>query len=215
MFDSYVFDAYGTLFDVHSVTEKLEEKYPDKGDAISQEWRRRQVHYFMIRQLIDGYVPFDQITQNALKDALQINHANYHSEDIEKLMDAYLHLQPYEEVDNVKDHLPNNSLTIFSNGTPSMLHPLLENNQLEHTFRVLSADEPKVYKPAPAAYAYAQKQLKIADPENILFLSSNPWDITGAKSYGFTTAWVNRQQIQWPSLDVEPDHIFDNLNDLK
>ncbi|WP_028783730.1 haloacid dehalogenase type II [Thalassobacillus devorans] len=215
MFDAYVFDAYGTLFDVHSVTEKLEEKYPDKGKTISQEWRRRQVHYFMIRQLIDGYLPFDQITRNALIDGLKFNRVDFKPNDLEELMDAYLHLQPYEEVGSVKNHLPDNSLTIFSNGTPSMLYPLLENNQLKDTFQILSADEPKVYKPVAQAYAYAQKQLQIAASKDVLFLSSNPWDIAGAKNYGFTTAWVNRQQSEWPSLDIKPDHIFDNLNDLK
>ncbi|GGC82758.1 haloacid dehalogenase [Thalassobacillus devorans] len=214
MFKAYLFDAYGTLFDVHSVTEKLEEVYPEKGHDVSQEWRKRQVHYFMIRQLIDSYQPFDQITRHSLIDALEFNQAEYDTGRLEELMEAYRHLKPFEEVKRLTTNLPDHRLTIFSNGTNDMLLPLLKNNQLDQTFSILSADEPKIYKPDPKAYAFAHRQLEIADPKEILFLSSNPWDIAGAKNYGFSTAWVNRSQQKWPSLGIQPDFIYQDLNEL-
>ncbi len=212
---AFVFDAYGTLFDVHTVMDKLNEVFPDKGEAISQEWRRRQVHYFMIRQLIEGYKPFDDITRWALIDALKINNVNYSYDQIEALMEAYKHLTPYDEVKNVLDELNNHQkeLVIFSNGTMDMLEPLLSNNEMEETIGLLSADQISVYKPDPRAYQFASDQLGLA-PKDILFMSSNPWDIAGANSFGFQTAWINRGGTHWPELGLEPDHEFDQLKGL-
>ncbi|MFD1020351.1 haloacid dehalogenase type II [Thalassobacillus hwangdonensis] len=211
---AYVFDAYGTLFDVHSVMQKIEEKFPQKSDTISKEWRTRQVKYFMIRQLIDGYLPFDQLTKGALIDALEASEVAYEDKDIEDLMEAYQHLQPYEEVATVTDQLQDKALTIFSNGTEGMLQPLLKNNQLENKFSLLSADDAKVYKPRPEAYQYAQNKLEIENKSDILFMSSNPWDIAGAASYGFQTAWINRQGVKWPELGIKPTYTFKDLHGI-
>ncbi|MBM7551402.1 haloacid dehalogenase type II [Thalassobacillus pellis] len=213
-YQAYVFDAYGTLFDVHSVMEKLQKKFPEKSGKISEEWRVRQVRYFMIRQLINGYQPFDKITRWSLQDALNINHADYTEDDVSELMEAYENLKPFREVNSMIHSLEGNSLNIFSNGTKGMLEPLLNNNSLEKAFTMFSADEPKIYKPAPEAYAYAHNKLEIRDKESILFLSSNPWDIAGAKNYGFTTAWVNRGENKWPELGLRPDYECKNLNEI-
>lgn len=210
---AFVFDAYGTLFDVHSVKERIDEKFPNKGEGISQEWRSRQLHYFFIRQLIDGYEPFDKITRWALLDALHINEAKYSEQDIEDLMESYHYLQPFNEVSNVLTKIDSNQLVVFSNGTMNMLEPLLKNNELDQLLGILSADHIQVYKPDPRAYQFAQDQLGLKK-EEILFMSSNPWDITGAKSYGFHTAWINRGDKNWPTIGVEPDKIYNNLSGI-
>ncbi|WP_173915634.1 haloacid dehalogenase type II [Halobacillus sp. Marseille-Q1614] len=212
-YKAYLFDAYGTLFDVHSVKERLEDHYPDKAGQISQDWRQKQVHYFMIRQLVDDYVPFDQITLWSLQDALAENEVSASSSVIEELMEQYKKLTPYEEVLKMKAVNEDKELMIFSNGTLSMLEPLLENNYLTSSFSIMSADEPKVYKPQAEAYEYAKKQVN-ADKEEILFFSSNPWDIAGAASYGFHTAWVNRSKTEWPRIGIAPSYIIENLTKL-
>lgn len=212
---AYVFDAYGTLFDVHTVIDKLNDFFPDKGEAISHEWRNRQVHYFFIRQMIEGYRPFDDITRWALVDALKMNQVNYSYDQVEALMEAYTHLKPYDEVGYVLRNLNNfqKELVIFSNGTMEMLKPLLENNALENTIGLLSADQIQVYKPDPRAYQFAADQIGL-EAEDILFMSSNPWDITGAKSFGFRTAWINRGKNIWPEIGLEPDNEFENLEGI-
>ncbi|MFG6148021.1 haloacid dehalogenase type II [Halobacillus sp. B23F22_1] len=212
-YKAFVFDAYGTLFDVHSVAQAIQKHFPNKGSQISEVWRSSQVHYFMVRQLIGGYVPFDELTRWALYDALSKNDVEPHEETISTLMKQYEHLSPFEEVRDLQKHYPHHNLTIFSNGTKSMLEPLLENNQLSHFFSLLSADEPKVYKPHREAYAYAQKQLNVGK-EEILFFSSNPWDIAGATQFGFHTAWVNRQNQKWPELGIKPSYIIKDLNEI-
>jgi len=211
---AFVFDAYGTLFDVHTVMDKLNDFFPDKGEAISQEWRNRQVHYFFIRQVIEGYRPFDDITRWALVDALKINQVHYSYDQVEALMEAYARLNPYDEVDQVLRDLNNQKeLVIFSNGTMEMLEPLLENNALENTIGLLSADQIQVYKPDPRAYQFSADQIGY-EAEEILFMSSNPWDITGAKSFGFQTAWINRGKSIWPEIGFEPDYEFESLEGI-
>ncbi|MCP3028134.1 haloacid dehalogenase type II [Halobacillus sp. A5] len=212
-YEAFVFDAYGTLFDVHSVGRAIHDFFPDKGKQISQEWRSSQIHYFMVRQLADSYIPFDIITRWALKDALLKSDVKFGDDIISALMAQYEKLIPYEEVHSLKEKYPDLPFTIFSNGTKSMLEPLLQNNKLSDSFSLLSADDPKVYKPHPHAYQYAAEQAG-ADKEEVLFFSSNPWDVAGASLYGFHTAWVNRHNLPWPRLGVEPDYTINNLNSI-
>ncbi|KGP72204.1 haloacid dehalogenase type II [Pontibacillus yanchengensis] len=210
---AFVFDAYGTLFDVHSVQIRLEEMFPNKSEAISQEWRSRQVHYFFIRQLIDGYKPFDQITKWALQDALIVNQVEYSEEDIQEMLEVYKQLQPFPEVKQVLEELKDKQLVIFSNGTMDMLEPLLNYNELDQTLGLLSADQIHIYKPSPHAYQFAIDQLGLQKDE-VLFMSSNPWDITGASSFGLHTAWIRRGQAKWPTIDEEPDQIYSDLKGI-
>ncbi|MFD2922599.1 haloacid dehalogenase type II [Halobacillus naozhouensis] len=212
-YQAYVFDAYGTLFDVHSVKDAIHRCYPEKGPDISEDWRNRQIHYCMIRQLIQGYQPFDLVTKWALLDALTTNDAGFNDETVDQLMNQYQHLKPYHEVSQLAVNNPDKELTIFSNGTRSMLQPLLENNQLTNSFSLLSADDPKVYKPHPDAYQFAQEKLD-QEKDDILFFSSNPWDIAGATQYGFHTAWVNRNKMKWPELGLQPTHTLKDLSHI-
>ncbi len=211
---AFVFDVYGTLFDVAAIKKECEDLYPGYGEKISQSWRSKQVEYFMLRQLMGNYETLHTITQQALKYVLKENDLQSSEENEQILMDAYLHLPLYEEVEGVLAQLKDKNLTVFSNGSHDMLDPLIENAGLTNVFEhILSIDEVKEFKPAPASYQYALDKLGLASSE-VLFMSSNGWDISGAKNFGFQTAWINRKNLPVEELDLEPDYIFDDLKGL-
>ncbi|MGH2319539.1 haloacid dehalogenase type II [Planococcus sp. SE5232] len=211
---AFVFDVYGTLFDVTAVKKECEDLYPGYGEEISQSWRAKQVEYFMLRQLMGNYATLQTITHQALKYVLKENDLQSSEQTEQKLMVAYLHLPLYEEVEGVLSQLKDNNLVVFSNGSHDMLDPLIENAGLTGVFEhILSADEIKEFKPAPASYQYASDKLGLASSE-VLFISSNGWDISGAKNFGFQTAWINRKNLPVEELDLEPDYMFDDLNSL-
>lgn len=212
---AYVYDAYGTLFDVHSVTEKAEFLFSGHGAAISEEWRKKQVEYFMLHQLTGTYIPFSEITRNALLYTLKKFSLQCKEDALDSLMEAYLELQVYEEVPETLHKIQQNNVkqVIFSNGTYKMLKPLIEKRELTDVIDLLSIEDVKQYKPAPAAYQYAQETLAV-NRDEILFMSSNYWDITGAATYGFKTAWINRGNQPMDVLGVTPHYIFASLNDL-
>lgn len=214
MIKALVFDAYGTLFDVHSVGKECNEVFPNKGDAISQSWRKKQLEYFFLRQLMQRYKPFDEITKDALNYACKENGAELSKENEKRLMDAYLKLDLFEEVETVLQQLSQKKLVVFSNGSKNMIDPLVEQSNIRSSIDlVISADEIKQYKPTPAAYNHALEQLEMKR-EEILFMSSNPWDITGAKSFGFHTAWINRKDLVYEELDIQPDTVYSDLSGI-
>ncbi|MFC3419016.1 haloacid dehalogenase type II [Salinicoccus hispanicus] len=211
MIKALVFDAYGTLYDVHSVKAACESVFPDKGEKISAIWREKQVKYFFQRQLMGGYRPFDEVTRDALRYACRTEGVDLETEDEERLMMAYLNLELFEEVADVLEKCSDKQRVVFSNGSESMIVPLVESSDIHtHIDRIISADEIKQYKPTPAAYAYALDQLGLKRDE-VLFMSSNTWDIMGASSFGFQTAWINRNKDQPETLDVQPDQAYTDL----
>lgn len=211
---AFVFDVYGTLFDVIAIKEQCEELFPGHGEAISQTWRTKQVEYFMMRQLMEKYRSFAEVTRSALKYALE-SEGLESTEAIERqLMDAYLHLPLYEESQAVLRELQNHKLVVFSNGSHDMLDPLIENAGIQGLLdEALSVDDIGQFKPAPAAYQYALSRLGI-ERDEVLFMSSNGWDISGAKNFGFGTAWINRKQAPVEQLGLEPDYVFSDLKGL-
>jgi len=211
---AFVFDVYGTLFDVTAIKNECEELYAGHGETISQTWRTKQVEYFMLRQLMGNYDTLYSITHQALKYALKENELKSTEQIEQQLLEAYLHLPLYEEVEKVLTELKDQKLVVFSNGSHDMLDPLIENAGLKDLFsEVLSIDEIKEFKPVPASYQYAVEKLKLENQE-VLFMSSNGWDISGAKSFGFQTAWINRKNLPVEELGLEPDDIFSDLNGL-
>ena len=215
MIKALVFDAYGTLFDVHSVGKECNEIFPNKGDEISQSWRKKQLEYFFLRQLMERYKPFDEITKDALNYACKENGVELSEENEERLMNAYLELELFEEVENVLKELSDKKLVVFSNGSVNMIDPLVEQSSInDYIDEVISADEIKQYKPTPAAYNHALERLDVKR-EEILFMSSNPWDITGAKSFGFNTAWINRKELVAEELDIQPDSVYSDLSGIR
>jgi len=215
MIKALVFDAYGTLFDVHSVGKECNEIFPNKGDEISQSWRKKQLEYFFLRQLMERYKPFDEITKDALNYACKENGVELSEENEERLMNAYLELELFEEVESVLKELSDKKLVVFSNGSVNMIDPLVEQSSInEYIDEVISADEIKQYKPTPAAYNHALERLDVKR-EEVLFMSSNPWDITGAKSFGFNTAWINRKELVAEELDIQPDSVYSDLSGIR
>ncbi|WNB90838.1 haloacid dehalogenase type II [Bacillus sp. NEB1478] len=212
---AYVFDAYGTLFDVHSVSETADRLFPGKGKEISQQWRKKQVEYFMLHQITGNYKPFSDVTRNALLYTLKNLNEECKENEIEQLMDSYLELDVYEEVIETLQLLKDNGKrrTIYSNGTYNMLEPLVEKRELHNLLDILSVDDVKQYKPAAAAYKYALEKLELERHE-VLFMSSNFWDITGAKSFGFRTAWINRSGLEPDVIGIQPDYIFEVLRGI-
>lgn len=211
---AYIFDAYGTLFDVHSVMKELEELFPDKGEAISQTWRKKQVEYFFLRQVMGRYKPFDQVTQDSLVYAVKENHQTIDDKQVEHMLERYRQLTHYDEVEEVLQQLQGKELIVFSNGSENMLHPLMEFSGLKPLFTdAISADEIKQYKPSPAAYTYALEKAGVKR-EEVLFMSSNGWDISGAKSFGFHTAWINRSGLPVEELQLAPDAVYEDLSGI-
>ncbi|MCA0172454.1 haloacid dehalogenase type II [Bacillus sp. RAR_GA_16] len=211
---AFVFDAYGTLFDVFSVIEKCEELYPNKGEQISQTWRKKQLEYSYLRQMMGNYRTFSEVTRDALRYAVEEVGAELTQENEESLLHAYQKLAVYEEVPQVLKNLKAKGVTlaIFSNGSHDMLDPLVKHSPLaEYLDYVISADDIKQFKPTPASYTHALTFLELKR-ENILFMSSNGWDISGAKNFGFHTAWINRNELPVEQLQLPPDAIYENLN---
>ncbi|WP_239984679.1 haloacid dehalogenase type II [Lentibacillus sediminis] len=209
-----VFDAYGTLFDVQSIAAKINVFFPGKGEEISKTWREKQLEYANLRQLMGIYRPFSVVTKDALRYAVKKHGCRLDETAERALLHAYLDLEIFPEVQNVLMKLRHKRLVVFSNGSHDMLDPLVNSSGIAGLINdILSADDVQMYKPTPASYDYAAHRLRLAR-ENILFVSSNGWDISGAKNYGFRTAWINRQHLPVEELNLPPDGIYPDLNGL-
>ncbi|MBI3525643.1 MAG: haloacid dehalogenase type II [Betaproteobacteria bacterium] len=206
-----VFDAYGTLFDVHSVIRRCEELWPGRGQALSQLWRAKQLEYTWLRSLMQRYENFERITEDSLRHACAALKLACEPRHIAALMDEYLRLSTFPETQDALAALGDFKLAILSNGAPAMLQAVVGNAGLNTTIpTVLSVDSLAIYKPDPRVYQLVVDTLDVP-PANIGFVSSNCWDACGAKSFGFTTFWVNRGGAPMDALGVTPDHIVQNL----
>jgi 2-haloacid dehalogenase len=205
-----VFDAYGTLFDVHAVLERCESYWPGRGAQLSQLWRTKQLEYTWQRSLMRRYVPFSQVTAAALAYACEALGLALDDARRRALMDEYLRLATFPDVRVALERLQGPKLAILSNGSPDMLEPLVRNAGLRFD-AVISVDEIKIYKPAPEVYELAQRRL---DTKDIGFVSSNCWDALGAKSFGFRVWWIRRSAAPVDRLGFQPDGILKSLGDL-
>lgn len=209
-----IFDAYGTLFDVYKIQETLERHYPGQGEDLSQKWRNKQLEYSWLRTLIRSYVDFDQVTKDALLYTLDAEKLIYKDQVVEELMAAYLTVPLYSEVHQALASLKPLQLVILSNGTSASLEQAIVNTGLDTLIDdVMSVDVLSLFKPHPTVYETAQMYLNVPK-EEILFVSSNGWDIAGAKSYGWTVAWINRKGLPVERLGVTPDFIVSSLLEL-
>jgi 2-haloacid dehalogenase len=205
---AYVFDAYGTLFDVHSVVDRCEDLFPRLGSQLSIRWRTRQLEYTWLRSLMGRYEDFWQITRDALIYSCHSLGLAHTTEQIDALMQAYLMLSPFPDVTGVLDRLSGSPCAILSNGTPEMLRHVVKNAGLESKFQhVLSVDSVKLYKPHPVVYQLAESTIGI-DRREIVFVSANSWDIAGAQSFGFQGCWLNRSAEPTDRLGVQPDRVI-------
>lgn len=209
-----MFDAYGTLFDVHTVSARCEHLFPGHGRLLSQLWRDKQLEYTWLRSLMGRYEPFDRITADALRFATAQMGLRCPDEAIETLLQDYARLDPFPEVASALRALPGRKLAILSNGTPRMLQAVVSNAGLAgHFAAVLSVEPLRTYKPNPAVYRYGADQLAVA-PERVAFFSSNYWDIAGATNFGFRTYWINRGKRIPDELGVTPAGQISDLTGL-
>ncbi len=207
-----VFDAYGTLFDVHSVLRRCESFFPGRGAALSQLWRAKQLEYTWQRSLMGRYAPFSTVTREALAYACEALALELTAERMEALMGEYNMLTPFPDVEPTLARFASFKKAILSNGSPDMLAPLVENSGLKFE-AVLSVDAVGAFKPAPEVYELAVSRLDLAR-EEIGFVSSNCWDALGAKSFGFTAFWINRAGAPADRLGIRPDAVLRTLTEM-
>jgi 2-haloacid dehalogenase len=209
--EAFVFDAYGTLYDVHSVAARCEANWPGKGAQLSLLWRAKQLEYTWQRSLMQRYAPFSTVTRDALAYSCEALELELSVAQVEGLMTEYLKLSLYPDVVRTLQAL-NTRKAILSNGSPDMLLPLVQNSGLELD-AVISVDELRIFKPAPQVYALAVEKLHL-DHSKIGFVSSNCWDAMGAKSYGFNVYWINRAGAPVDRLGFKPDRMLASLNEI-
>lgn len=207
--EAFVFDAYGTLYDVHSVAARCESYWPRKGASVSQLWRAKQLEYTWQRSLMRRYEPFSSVTRAALSYACAALRLELEGAQVDALMEEYTRLALYPEARAALSRLRGKK-AILSNGSPDMLLPLVENSALPFD-AVMSVDEVKVFKPAPEVYELAVRRLRT---ESVAFISANCWDALGAKSYGFTVYWINRARAPIDRLGFEPDAVLTSLDEV-
>lgn len=210
-----VFDAYGTLFDVHSAVAKHRARLGPNADSVSTLWRTKQLEYTWLRSLMGHHKVFWEVTGDGLDYALDA-HDISDTDLRQDLMSAYLELDAYPEVLDVLGALKRAEIktAILSNGSPEMLHAAVDNAGIGARLDVvLSIEEVGIYKPDPRTYKLAVDRLGIA-PQHISFQSSNAWDAVGAATFGFRVAWCNRFGQRQERLTTQPDAEITNLNQL-
>lgn len=210
-----VFDAYGTLFDVHSAVGSHRARLGDNADKVSLLWRTKQLEYTWLRSLMREFADFWQVTGDALDYALDA-HNIVDDELRSDLMDAYLALKTYEEVVPVLSRLRESGFktAILSNGATGMLEAANQSAGIDKLLDAsLSVDALGIFKPDPSVYELVTRQFDI-EPAQVLFQSSNAWDAAGAASFGFKVLWVNRFDQKPERLPAKPDYEAKDLNRL-
>lgn len=188
-----LFDAYGTLFDVHAPVDRLAGRLGPEAAAVSALWRQKQVQYTWLRSLMNAYVPFSQITEEALDHALAA-HQVADAEIRGQLLDMYRTLDAYPEVPESLRRLRDGGVPtgILSNGNPEMVAAAVTAAELHESLKhVLSADQVGIFKPDARVYQLGVDSFSLP-ASRICFVSSNAWDVAGAAHFGFTVIWVNR-----------------------
>ena len=187
-----VFDAYGTLYDIQSVAAVTEEAFPGHGEIVTQVWRIKQLEYTWLRSLMRRYEDFSVITRDSLAYTLKALGLKPDRGAFERIMDKYLHLDPYPDAMATLAAMRDRKLAILSNGSPGMLNALVANSGFDRVLdATISIDSRKIFKPAPDAYTLIESTLGVP-PVEVLFVSSNPWDACGAKAFGLNVAWIER-----------------------
>jgi len=214
-FKAYVFDAYGTLFDVHSATSRHADIVGENPARVSEIWRNKQLEYTWVRTGMDRYKDFWQLTADALDFALEAV-PGCNPDCRKTLLDAYMKLDCYAEVPDVLSALRKTGVkaAILSNGSPDMLSAAVNSaglaDLLDHQF---SVDEIGIFKTDPASYAMVTDEYGI-QPAEVAFQSSNRWDIAGATAFGFKCHWINRTNQPDEYKDLRPEKILGDLRGL-
>ena len=233
-----VFDAYGTLYDIQSVAAVTEEAFPGYGEIITQIWRIKQLEYTWFRSLMRRYEDFSVITRDSLAYTIRVLGLTHDVATFERIMDKYLHLDPYPDAKATLGRLKGRKLAILSNGSSDMLNTLVHNTGLDQILdATISIDSQRIFKPSPDTYGLIEARLGVR-PAEVLFVSSNPWDACGAKAFGLKVAWIERVtpeamalacvkndlippltmfkalRMQMDELGVKPDYRIHGLSEL-
>jgi 2-haloacid dehalogenase len=189
---AFVFDAYGTLYDVQSVSRVINSAFPDHSDYITQVWRLKQLEYSWLRSLMGRYEDFLTVTRESLDYTLGTLGLEADEALIGRLIHAYDNLSPYPEAKQALAALKDRQRAILSNGSPGMLDALVRNTGLDgYLDAVISVDAKKVFKPDPRAYELVQERLGVR-PGEVVFVSSNGFDVAGARGFGFKVVRIER-----------------------
>ena len=213
--DACVFDAYGTLFDVTAAAKNCQDDLGDQWTQLAQIWREKQLQYSWLRSLMNEYVSFWQVTQDALDYALatlKIGDADLRK----RLLDIYLQLGAYPEVAGMLKTLKGAGLktAILSNGSPEMLASAVANAGLDGVLdNVFSVEKLGIFKPDSRVYQMAVDDLGVPK-ERICFMSSNSWDACGGANFGFRVVWVNRFGQAEEGLPGQQEYEITNLSEL-
>ena len=209
-----IFDAYGTLFDVNSAAEKCKNKIGEKWEDFANHWRTTQLEYTWLRSLMNRHKDFWQVTEDSLKKSMEAYKIETSMRN--DLLNLYKVLSPFEEVLETLKSLKEKKykLAILSNGTPKLLNELVKTNNLESFFDdIFSIEEVGVYKPDTKVYDIPIKKYGIKKNE-VIFLSSNTWDVSGGGNYGYQSIWVNRNKNIFDYLDYKPKNQINSLKGL-
>jgi len=211
------FDAYGTLFDVFSVTALCNTLFPGSGTALAQLWRMKQLQYSLLRSMMDRYKDFWQVTEDGLVYACKSLKLDLTADKRKQLMNAYLSLAAFPDVKPGLEALKKLGLrlAILSNGEPKMLTAAAKSAGLTPLLdTIISVDEIKIFKPSPRVYALASQRLRVDNAE-LGFVSSNSFDINGAASTGLRTFWIQRSAAEPPEeLGYTADRVVHAITDL-
>jgi len=209
-----VFDAYGTLFNVNSAASKCKEKLGSKWEGFANAWRTTQLEYTWLRSLMKKHKNFWEITEDSLDHTMET--FKIKQEMRNELLDLYKKLSPYSEVKECLEGLKAKKIkiAILSNGTPDLLKGLVESNNIQNYFDdIFSIESVGVYKPDSRVYEMPIKKYD-CKPENICFMSSNTWDVSGGGVFGYNAVWVNRLNKVFDKLSYKPKYVINNLEEL-
>ena len=210
-----LFDVFGTLLDVYSVTRRAEELFPGYGERLAQRWREKQIEYSRLRTMSGRYATFSKVTRDALEFSLQALKLEAGPEEVTRLADEYKRLTPFADVAPAlaRLHTAGVRLGVLSNGDSEMLETALVTSGLHRYIDlVLSADQVRAFKTSPSVYALGPRALRL-QPYQITFVSSNCWDACGAAWYGYASFWVNRNDAVLEHLDVKLSGVGTSLTD--
>lgn len=208
-----VFDLYGTLYDVHSVVRLCDEVYPGSGDALSRLWRQKQLEYTWLRSLMGQYVNFETVTEDALRHSCAQLGLPLDAATQQRVSEAYLCLSPFEDTPVALRRLKTAGLPlgILSNGSHHSISQVVTNSGMNRAFdQLISVEEVRVFKPDNRVYSLAEERMGYTRA-NILFVSSNAWDASGAAHFGFPVCWINRQRSAFDELGVRPRQTVPDL----
>jgi len=209
-----VFDAYGTLFDVNSAAAKCKKKLGNRWESFANAWRTTQLEYTWLRSLMKKHKNFWQITEDSLDRTMET--FKIKKEMRNELLNLYKKLSTYSEVKECLDGLKSKKIkiSILSNGTPDLLKDLVESKNIQNYIDdIMSIETVGIYKPDPKVYDMPIKKYG-CKPEDICFMSSNTWDVSGGGVFGYNAVWVNRFNKVFDKLSYKPQFVINNLNQL-